>query len=294
MADQRPAIGSFLDMLGQLLTLIGIFILSKTVPPSLISLGLVTGFAPIIVFIIASIFLFNTRYKQWKPSWKNVDFRIAKNMMHLGIKFFIASCAAFMVTQTLPFLIQRITNPVEVTNYNTAFRLFSVAFNVVSIIVLPYWSSFTDAYAQKDFAWMKKSITHLHKFFIYLLIAQLIILALSPAIYYLWINHWMKGTSNSLDIPFVMSSVVCLYICSLCWLNIHIYPINGVGKVKLQVYSSIIEMILLIPIALGLGRMLGVLGVILTPIIIYLPRMIWAPVQLKKLANNNSSGIWNK
>ena len=44
-ADQRPAIGSFLDMIGQLMTLICIFILSKTVAPSLLTLGLAATFA---------------------------------------------------------------------------------------------------------------------------------------------------------------------------------------------------------------------------------------------------------
>jgi O-antigen/teichoic acid export membrane protein len=293
-ADQRPAIGSFLDMLGQLLTLAGIFILSKTTPPSLISLGLVTGFAPVVVFVIASIFLFNTRYKAWKPSFKQVDFKLAGNTLNLGIKFFIASCASFMVTQTIPFLIQRATASEEVTNYNTSFRLFSVALNVMSIIVLPYWSSFTDAYAQKDFAWMKKSISQLHKFFGYLIVFQVIVLLLSPVIYYVWINIWLKGTVDILNISFLMSSSVCLYVCAICWLNISIYPINGIGKIKLQVYSSIGEMVLLIPVALWLGGMLGAIGIILTPVIIYLPRMIWAPIQLNKLINNKATGIWNK
>jgi O-antigen/teichoic acid export membrane protein len=293
-ADQRPAIGSFLDMLGQLLTLIGIFVLSKTTPPSLVSLGLVTGFSPVIVLIIAGIVLFNTRYKEWKPSFSCVNFKIAGNMMNLGIKFFIATCASFLVTQTIPFLVQRLTGPVEVTNYNTAFRLFSVAFNVVGIIILPYWSSFTDAYTQKDFAWMKRSISQLHKFFIGFVVFQVIVLALSPVIYYVWINYWIKDTVNILNISFFMSCAVCLYVCVLCWLNISIYPLNGIGKIKLQVYSSIGEMLLLIPVSLFLGHKFGAPGVILTPVIIYLPRMIWAPIQLNKLANNKSSGIWNK
>jgi O-antigen/teichoic acid export membrane protein len=293
-ADQRPAIGSFLDMLGQLLTLTGIFILSKTTPPSLISLGLVTGFSPVIVFIIASLFLFNTRYKEWKPSFKHIEFKLAVNMMNLGIKFFITTCASFMVTQTLPFLILRIANPIEVTNFSTAFRLFSVAFSVIGIIVLPCWSSFTDAYTKKDFAWMKKTIAYLHKLFIFLLLAQALILLLSPLIYYLWVNYWIKEAENILNISFLMSSAVCLYICTLCWLNICIYPINGIGKIKLQMYSSILEMILLIPVAMGLGHLWGAIGVILAPVIIYIPRMIWAPIQLNKLINNKSTGIWNK
>jgi O-antigen/teichoic acid export membrane protein len=290
-ADQRPAIGSFLDMIGQLLTLVGIFILSKTTPPSLISLGLVTCFAPVIVFLVAHLVLFGKRYKDWKPNLAAIDFKLAGNMMSLGIKFFIATCASFLVTQTLPFLIQRITNPVEVTNYNTAFRLFSLAFSALGIVVLPYWSSFTDAYTQKDYTWMQKSVSYLHKLFILLLICQLIILALSPAIYYLWVNFWLK---DPLDISFFMSLAVCLNICATCWLNISIYPINGIGKVKLQVFGSILEIILLIPVALWLGYTWGAPGIILAPVVVYIPRMIWAPVQLNKLIKNKATGIWNK
>jgi O-antigen/teichoic acid export membrane protein len=292
-ADQRPAIGSFLDMLGQVLTLIGIFILSKTTTPSLIYLGWVSAFAPVIVHVIATIILFKHRYSDWMPSFRLINFPLAGKMMNLGIQFFVATCASFMITQTLPFLILRMTNPIEVTNYNTALRLFSVAFNVASIIVLPYWSSFTDAYTQNDCAWMKKSISHLRKIFVYMTVFQLLVLVLSPIAYYIWINYWMTA-ANVLNIPFVMSIVVCVYMCVLCWLNIFIYPLNGIGKVRLQVYSSLVEMALIIPCAFWLGQHFGAVGVLLAPIIIYIPRVIWAPIQLNKLIRHEATGIWNK
>lgn len=293
-ADQKPAIGSFLDMLGQILILIGIFILSKTVTPSLVSLGLVTGFTPVVVLIVSNIVLFNTQYKAWRPTFKSVDFQLAKSMMSLGLKFFVLTFASFMVTQTLPILIQGMTNPVEVTNFYTAFRLFSLALNVMGIIILPYWSSFTDAYTQKDFAWMQKSVSQLYKFFLYSLIFQLILLILSPLIYYVWVNYWMQENHNILNISFLMSSAVCLYASATCWLNICIYPINGIGKVKLQMYSSIAEMILIIPVALWMGHNWKAVGIVLAPVIIYIPRMIWASIQLNKLINNRAIGIWNK
>jgi len=268
--------------------------LSKTVPPSLISLGWVTGFAPVVVFLIANIVLFNTRYKAWRPSFRFVDFKVANNMMNLGVKFFIASISSLLVMQSLPLLIQRMTNPIEVTNFNVSFKIFSMALNVVSIVVLPYWSSFTDAYSRNDYSWMEKSIRHLYRIFILLLVVQCIILVLSPAIYYFWINHWLKNSSDTLDISFWMSASVCIFVCALCWLNICTYPLNGIGKVRLQVYSSVVEMILFIPVALYLGKTWGVAGIILSPVVVYFPRMIWVPVQLKKLINRTATGIWNQ
>jgi len=293
-ADQKPAIGSFIDMLGQLFTLIGVFILSKTVTPSLISLGLVTGFVPVIILIVSTIVLFNTQFKVWCPNFKSINFSLAKSLMNLGLKFFVMGFAFLMVTQTLLFLIQGMTNPVEVTNFNTALRLFSLGLNVMGIIVLPYWSSFTDAYTQKDFAWMQKTVSELRKFFLFLLIFQLAMLVFSPLIYYAWVNHWMKENHNILNISFFMSTAVCLYTSATCWLNICIYPINGIGKVKLQIYSSIAEMLLIVPVALWMGHRLGTVGIILAPVIVYIPRMIWAPVQLNRLIKNKATGIWNK
>ena len=294
IADQRPAISSFLDMLGQLLTLVGIFFLLKTTSPSLIDLGLVTGFAPIIVYAVASIYLFRTKYRDWKPSLRQVDFRLALSMLNLGIKFFISTIAVIMVNQTLPFLILRTTTSSEVTSFNVALRLFSLAFNVIVIIVIPYWSSFTDAYTKKDFLWMKTSIIYLQRIFWGFLIIQILLLIFAPIIYKVWINKWITESGNIITIPFLMSLTVCLYISATCWMSIFMHPLNGIGKIKLQVYSSIFEMILLIPLALFFGRYWGAPGIVLAPVIIYIPRMIWAPVQLHKLIAQKANGIWNK
>jgi O-antigen/teichoic acid export membrane protein len=294
VADQRPAIGSFLDMIGQLLTMIGIFILMKTTPPSLIYLGLVTCFAPIIVYVVATIYLFRTKYRDWKPLVNEVDFKLAKDLLNLGIKFFISSTAAVMVNQTLPFLILRATSSSAVTSFNIALRLFSLGFNVAIIIIIPYWSSFTDAYTKKDFKWMKESIVHLQKLFMGFLSVQILMLASSSFFYYLWVNKWIEKSGGIVEIPFLMSLVVCIFMSVTCWTFIVMYPLNGIGKIKLQVYGSLFEMIMLIPVALLLGKYWGVYGIILTPVIIYIPRMIWAPVQLHKLINQKATGIWDK
>jgi len=294
IADQCPAISSFLDMLGQLLTLTGIFILFKTASPSMIYLGLVSGFAPIIVYIIASIYLFQTKYKDWKPSFREIDFKLAKNAINLGLKFFVPTIAVIMVNQALPFLILRTTSPSEVTCFRASSQLFALAFNIIVIIIIPYWSSFTDAYTKKDFQWMKDSISNLRKVFWGFLIIQFVILIISPVIYQLWVNRWIEKTGEILTIPFYMSLSVCLYFCATCWLSIFMHPLNGIGKIKLQVYGSVFEIILFIPTALFMGYYLGTAGIILTPVIIYIPRMIWAPIQIYKLINQKATGIWNK
>ncbi|MDR0428339.1 MAG: MATE family efflux transporter [Dysgonamonadaceae bacterium] len=292
IADQRPAIASLIDMFGQLLTLIGVFLLAKLTPASLPKLGFVAGFSPVIVFLIASVYLFSTRYKEVRPSFRFVDFKLGKVLLNLGLKFFVLTIAAFVVSTTLSYLITYIVNPAETTKYNVSFKLFSILMNVLAIVIIPYWSAFTDAHTLKDYKWMQESVKNLRKFFGYFLILQLIILALSPVLYYFWINIWLKD--EVLDISFWMSLVVCLYVCSMVWLDLNIYPINGTGKIKLQLYSALFEMVCFIPLAVYLGNRIGVIGIIMAPVIIYIPRMIWAPIQLNKLVKGNAEGIWNK
>ncbi|MDL2243306.1 MATE family efflux transporter [Bacteroidales bacterium OttesenSCG-928-J19] len=286
-ADQRPAIASFIDMLGQLLSLAGIFILVKTSSPSLMRLGVVVSLSPVIIYCIASLFLYRGRYRAIRPSFKFINLKLAGNMMNLGVKFFLATIASLVITQTLNLIIIQITGPDQVANYDTAYRLFSLAYNVMAIIIFPYWTSFTDAYTLKDFAWMKRSIKKLYQLFGLFLIFQLIILMLSGLIFKIWV-------ADRLEIPFVLSAAVCLYVCVLCWSSINIYPLNGIGKIQLQLYSSILEVILFIPLAIWMGRTLETPGIVLAPVLIYIPRMIWAPIQLNKLLNQKATGLWNK
>lgn len=286
-ADQRPAIASFIDMLGQLLTLSGIFILVKTSDASLMRLGVVISFSPVIIYLLASLFLFNGRYKDFKPSIKCIDFKLGKNMMNLGIKFFIATIASFAITHILSLLIIRTAGPEQAANYDTAYKLFAMALNAMAIIIIPYWTSFTDAYTLKDFAWMKSSMKRLYQIFGLFVVFQTLVLLFSGLIFDIWIG-------DRLEISFYMSICVFIYVTVLCWNNINIYPINGIGKVQLQLYSSLYELAALFPLAYYMSKNFGAIGIILTPVIIYIPRMIWAPIQLNKLINQKATGLWNK
>ncbi|MDL2222559.1 MATE family efflux transporter [Bacteroidales bacterium OttesenSCG-928-M11] len=286
-ADQRPAIASFIDMIGQLITLIGVFLLVKTTDASLVRIGIVIGFSPVLVYIIASVFLFNRNYKAFKPSIKCVDFKLAGNMMNLGVKFFIATVASFMISHILSFLIIRVSGPEQAANYDTAYKIFSVTLNAMAIVIIPYWTSFTDAYVLKDYTWMKNSMKRLYQMFALFVAFQALILLFSGFIYNLWIG-------DRLEISFYLSLSVFVYVLVLCWNNINIYPINGIGKVQLQLYSSLCEVLLLFPLAYFMSKHLGTIGIVLTPVIIYIPRMIWAPIQLNKLINQKATGLWNK
>ena len=61
IADQKSAKASLIDMLGQLFSLVIIFILTKTTNGSLLYLALAIGIAPTLILILSNFFFFNKR-----------------------------------------------------------------------------------------------------------------------------------------------------------------------------------------------------------------------------------------
>ena len=71
-ADQRPAIADSFGPIGNLISLIAIYILTITTKGSLVYLGWVLSISPIIVLIAATLYFYNGPYRKISPSIKFV------------------------------------------------------------------------------------------------------------------------------------------------------------------------------------------------------------------------------
>ena len=82
----------------------------------------------------------------------------------------------------------------------------------------------------------------------------------------------------------------------LAYGSIYVMFINGVGKVRLQMMSSIIGGVLNIPLSIFLANNcgLGLSGVILASMICMFYGAVLGPVQYRKIMNGTAKGIWNK
>jgi Na+-driven multidrug efflux pump len=94
----------------------------------------------------------------------------------------------------------------------------------------------------------------------------------------------------------MLSAFMGLYAIISTWNNIFAYFINGVGKIKLQMYYGIIAMIINIPISIFFAKTLnmGSAGVILGTCVSLLFGFTLGPIQYYKIINNTARGVWNK
>jgi O-antigen/teichoic acid export membrane protein len=287
IADQKPAKASFINILGSFLSLILVYILTKTTDGSLLYLGLVLGFSPVLILTITSFILYKGNYKIYSPSFKLIKFKYAKNLASLGLKFFVIQIAALVLFQTNSLIIAQILGPLEVTKYNIAFKYFGINTMITGIILTPFWSAFTEAWAKKDIPWIKDCIKKMQFVWVLLTVITIIMLLFSNLFYKLWIG-------NSVNISFMLSLSMALYVIITGWNYIFVQFLNGIGRIKLQLYSGIFGGIVNIPLSIYFGRMFGIPGVVLASCILGLINTSWTFVQYKKLINNNATGIWSK
>ncbi len=293
IADQRPAIANSFGPIGNLLSLIFIFILTKTTNGSLIYLGWVLSVSPIIVLIVATIYFYKTDYKKIAPSINFIDFSYGKDLLNLGLKFFLIQISALIMFQSSNIIITQFYGPAEVTPFNLAYKLFSVITMLFTIIVSPFWAAFTEAWVIKDLVWVKKTIKNLLYIWLGLVVLAVILFIISDSFFAFWIG---EDKMKTMLISKKLKILLIIYFLLFSFGGIFNMFINGVGKITIQMYSLLIGAILFVPIAFFFIKYLnwGVESVVIASILANFYSPIIAPYQYYKILNKKAYGIWNK
>jgi O-antigen/teichoic acid export membrane protein len=187
------------------------------------------------------------------------------------------------------FIITQLFSPAEVVPYNIAYKYMGISSMVFTMVLVPYWSSITVAYVKEEFDWIKNAMKNLIKFAIIAVILIVIMVLIAPYIYKIWIG-------DLVEVPVVLTVCMATYFAITVLYAPFNYFINGIGKIKLHMYSFAIGALINIPLSIFLVKYttLGVEGVIIATIICILPNLIIFPMQYLKLINNTATGIWDK
>ena len=288
-ADQRPALANSFGPLGNLMALIVIYGLTKLTEGSLIYLGWVLSVAPVLVLLIATLYFYTKEYNYLTPSLKYVDFKYAKNLLNLGVKFFIIQIVGLVIYQSSNIIIAQYFGPSEVTVYNIAYKYFSIIIMGFTIIVTPFWAAYTEAWIKNDIIWIKNTVKKLLNIWIVMTLGGIIMLIFSDKFYHLWIG-------DKVIIPFNLSIALLIYFVTFTFGGVFTMFINGVGKVKLQMISSVIGAIVFLIAAISIIEFtdFGITGLVIASIISNFNGIIIAPIQYNKIINKKAFGIWNE
>jgi O-antigen/teichoic acid export membrane protein len=286
-ADQRPALASIFDLIGKALSVLIIIMLIKTTQGSLLYLGIVQSCMPVLVLMLSSFWFFRGKYKKYRPSLSHVEFGRASDLLNLGIKFFILNIAVLLLYQTNNIVIAQLFGPKEVTTYNVAYTYYGVLTMGFGIIITPFWSAFTEAWVKKEISWIKNMMRNLIFLWVALVLVGILMVVSSQWIFAIWIG-------NRVHVPYLMSFLVCTWVLLNAWNGIYSSLLNGVGKIKLQMYLGISAAIINVPLAIFLGKAIGIEGILLANVLLTLAGVFIYPLQYKNIINNNTKWIWNQ
>ncbi len=287
-ADQRPAVANLINSTVNILQLLGLFLFTQFIPPSLDRLALLMGGISLGVPLLANFILFSTRYKAYRPTIPTVDFKLSKDLMGLGFTFFVMQGAALVVFMTDSLIITQVLGPDQVPAYNTSFRYFNLATVFFGLVTTPFWSAFTDAYVKKDFGWIRKMLSRLIRVWYGFAAVCVLLYFLAPTIY----GWWIKG---ELVIARELDLVMMLMVLTTAFVTIYGTFLSGVGKLRLSLSHAVVVMVINIPLSIYLAKIpsLGSAGVMLASLLGTALRLFFQPVQTYKILKGTAKGWWN-
>jgi O-antigen/teichoic acid export membrane protein len=287
-SHQLSSLNNLFSTAANIISLVIIFLLRKFTDGNIIYLGITISIAPVIIYAIASWYLFKRKFAEVGPSIYYIQLRLSKNILNLGYKFLFVQLGAIVIFSSSNIIISQFFSPSEVTPYNIAYKYFQLPVMVYGIILSPFWSAFTDAYSKKDYSWLKNSMKRLNKLSFFLVIINILMLIVAPFAYKIWVG-------KDISVPFIVSLVMTMWAT----LNVLSTPysnfINGLGKLNLSISLFWILVPLFFVLAFILIKTpLGYAGVMAATVIVNSVTTVLLVIQTRKIINRNATGIWNR
>lgn len=219
-------------------------------------MAIVTGVSSTIVNVAFSLWLW--RKKDYcKPAYRYVDMQYSKRVGTLGIRFFILQIGCLMIYSTDNLIITGLFGPVEVTAYNTAYKVFSLLLTAFSAFISPIWSKVTLEASRKHYEYIKKIIKRLS-----LLVIPICGVIVILMVIFQDLSNWWLGKVLYYEKGLILS--MGIFIALNIYSSIYSSILNGMGVLNVQLFVSVFIAILNIPLSIFLASFcgMGVTGVI--------------------------------
>jgi O-antigen/teichoic acid export membrane protein len=129
-------------------------------PNNILLPTIILGFSAIISNLIITIWIFSQN-KELTPSKNHFRFYAIKNILGLGVNFFIIQIAVLVYMTTDKLVIINVLGPQYVTEYDLVYKIFALTSIITASINSSLWSAYTNAFFKKDLASRPKAFSAL-------------------------------------------------------------------------------------------------------------------------------------
>lgn len=238
--------------------------------------GFVYCLTPIIVTAILSFWLFTHSYKDISPSFSFFNTNKVKEIISLGGKFFIIQISILVIFQSDSIIISHFLNPSEVTPYSVVYKYFSIITTIVALILTPFWAAYSEAYSKKQYDWIRMILKKQFKYFFGIIFLVLIMLFASRYLIEIWVGNRLV-ISLSLIISMAVFTIINVWNIIICTF------LNGINKIKVQLVTCVLGLIINIPLSIFFVKIYGVGGVLMATSVSLLFTSVFCGMQVFKI-----------
>jgi O-antigen/teichoic acid export membrane protein len=280
---QKTSLVVFNQFLSNFLALMLIYLLYRYIETSLLYVAFVYGGSLVLSSLILSVWFYN-RNKNLLPRFKDSSLKMISSITSLGSKFFIIQIAVVVIFTTDKILITQLFGPEYVTQYDVIFKLFAIITILHGILMAPLWSAYSDAYHREDYEWIRNTIKQQLKIWILIVVATMFLILISPYIIEIWIGKDYIINNN-------LIYTIAGFVIISTWNNIFAYFLNAINILKLQINTSLVAMIINIPLSIIFIKYfeLGIYGIVMATILSLSIFAIFGSLKVFKILKANKN-----
>lgn len=286
---QLSFLGNLVVLVSNLLTFVWLFIIQQGQSSlSLDSFTAISLGSPIVMYILASVILFNSRFRFLSPRLSLFNREHFKQLNTTGYKFFVIQFCTLIFIQGNSLIIAQLHGSSDVVDYNASFRIFNTAVLAFTLILAPVWSSYTKAFAKQDLEWIKKIHHRLLSLWMLAALALCIFLIISPWFFERWIGRLIS-------IPIIIHVANAVYSMVHILASIFTSMVNSCSKIKVEFTSFIVGSVLFIPTVIAMDRVFHHPSTIIfvnAAFLLCINLILF--IQCRKIMNGSAHGIWNQ
>lgn len=283
---QLPAINNLIVVTGQTVSLAAIAVMALMDVHSLTAVAVAYTLSPLAIYLLSYPITF-TRYRYLRPSLRLFSREELRGLFGLGLKFFLVQIAGMVLFATSNIIISNLFSPADVTPYQISNRYFWVLMMIFTVISAPLWSATTDAHTRGDWDWIRHMMQRMRQIMLVFFGVLVVMFFAAPYVYKIWVG-------TEVVIPTELSLLMAVYVAVLIYSTCYSNVLFGIGKIRLITIVTVLEAIAYIPLAIFMGRRLGVVGIIAALVLVNLACAVVNRIQFTKLERGHDSGIWGK
>lgn len=274
---QKSSVVVLGQFISNILALAFIYALYLFTEPSIVYMVWAYGISLVIANMLLTAFLFN-EHRGFKPTIRMFDSEKIRPLLSLGIKFFVIQLAVLMLFMTDKILITQLLGPAEVAPYEVLFKLFSVFTVLHTLILIPLWPAYSDAYERGDFIWIRTQIKKQILIGIGIVFGAFVFVIIGPVIVAVWIGELVT-------IPKSLYFMFALFIAFSVWSNVFAYFVNSIGRLSVQLSTAVVAALLNVPLSIIFVKVygMGLEGIVLATVISLSIYSVLGPIQVFRI-----------